>query len=119
MNDKVKELVERVKLTPEEIDAKYVEAWESQDISVDSPLKQKQLDGDVEIDVLEELCQAQLNKVLNDPDLALIDRDDHTYPDMTFFCTNCKTMQKNALCNILGDKTHNIIHLAETLKEIR
>ena len=60
MNKKVEELIERVRLTPKEI-GKIIE---------DIPKKEWN-----PLNLVNSIAQAQLNKVLNDGDLALIDRE--------------------------------------------
>ena len=51
----IKELIERVKLTPGEIE--------------------EAIRSNMTVDIYEKVAEAQLNKVLNDPDLVLIDRN--------------------------------------------
>ncbi len=67
MNKQVKELRERVRLTLEEIDA----AWPAKTPQYDT------IEETLEKGILigaKAIAKAQLNKVLNDPDLALIDK---------------------------------------------
>ena len=51
-------------LADEEIDDQYVDGWAARNTEVDSPLQLRALDGDASIDVLRELVQAQLDKIL-------------------------------------------------------
>ena len=55
-------------------------------------------------------------QILSHPDLALID-DDQSYPDMYFWCPDCKKTQVNHMCNIVeGERWRKVIPLAEALK---
>ena len=60
MNKQIKELKERVRLTDEELDA----AWDSIPLYTEDDVGRKFA-----------IADSQLNKVLNDKDLALIDRE--------------------------------------------
>ena len=60
-------LIEEIKkepLTDEEIDTAYVDGWASRNAEVDDLLELKAVDGDEEIDVLRELAQAQIQKII-------------------------------------------------------
>ena len=64
--DKIKELVERVRLTP-------VEIGDNLDLEVEGSYPCS--DGGITMTIsVDKLLQFQLSKVLNDPDLAWIDR---------------------------------------------
>ena len=81
MNKKVEELVERVRLTPEEVDdltptkeevnAYLTEPDDNVAASLDSQTKRI---AAMTILYVSKVVEAQLNKVLNDKDLAVIDR---------------------------------------------
>lgn len=76
MNKQVKELVERARLTDEDkvkAQRDYIEkTWQEVKVSLDFPLRGYRRE--------ECLLNAQRNKVLYDPDLALIDRE-RSLPD--------------------------------------
>jgi len=89
MNDKVKELVERVRLTQEDIGLVGCEY-------------QKDILETGEIGNFgKAIAEAQLNKVLNDDALALIDREWAGFTDN------------------YGKEWHPVISLTEELKELR
>jgi len=60
----IREEIERSLLTDEEIDKQYIDGWAKRNTETDSPLELKAIDGDDSIDVLRELAQVQLNKIL-------------------------------------------------------
>ena len=89
----IKELVERVKLTPEEI---QIERYK-----VENDLY-KHTDYDVtEWDTV--IVQAQLNKVLNNPNLALIIREGDTVPLGVEIGTHLVILLKEALKEVNND----------------
>ena len=60
----LKEEIKKSLLTDKEIDKQYIDDWARRNTGVDSPLQLKIEDDDEDIDVLRELAQAQLDKVL-------------------------------------------------------
>jgi len=60
----VREEIKKELLTDEEIDTAYVDGWASRNAEVDDLLELKAVDGDEEIDVLRELAQAQIQKII-------------------------------------------------------
>ena len=99
-NPKVKELVERVRLTPEEI--------EGLDFTYD--FKGQFTSRDVDRHYRRIIAKAQLNKVLNDPDLALIDRSEDFVT-----CPRCGGTVWRPYPSPNG--SYYVIPLAEALKE--
>lgn len=47
-----------------------------------------------------ENVSAHITKILDIPELAIVDRSAE-YPDMVFYCKDCNKMVKNTLCNIV------------------
>ena len=55
--------------------------------------------------------------ISGEPNLALID-EDQSYPDMYFFCPDCKKTQVNHDCNIVeGETWRRVVQITETLEE--
>ena len=112
-NKKVEEFIERVRLTDEGID----EAWPNTPLiqleGISMSGKQiEQLACEVKRCV-KIVAEAQLNKVLNDDDLALIDREKEilVHPDKFCDCDECTIARAVKLGCFFG------IPLAEALKE--
>ena len=112
MKPEIEAFLKRVRLTPEERE-NIRQEWS------DSPLPHK-FENLIELS-----AQAQLNKVLNDPDLALIDRE-RELPKLVSLTGEASMKEKSAY--IWGVKetqeqmhkagfTHSVIPLKEALKE--
>ena len=65
----IKELIERVKLTPQEIQLAKIPILEKY---AHLPLRDMKLEGVFQCEIQEAVAEAQLNRVLNDPDLYVL-----------------------------------------------
>ena len=101
MNKKIKELMERVRLTDEELDA----AWDSIPLYTEDDVGRKFA-----------IANSQLNKVLNDKDLALIDRDKKPDNIVTWNFDVGKVVTDVKRNFYKAGFTHSIIPLADALK---
>jgi len=105
MNDKVKEFLARVELGDKEIHS----LW----LTIGDPFIPRYLD------VGRRTAKALLNKVLNDPDLALIDREgkmptrDHKKPRSIYGYEEAQRDYGKA------GFTHSIIPLRDAIKEVK
>lgn len=114
MNKQVKQLVERVRLTDEEIadvinKPKLVEpTWDSQKGWIHGEEWQKH----------NAIAQAQLQKVLNHPDLALIDRTQFRNGLIMINEELCFGGEWEAAKRKVNELQRSIIPLAEALEEV-